>query len=55
MHYLVMLFIGFYFGLCYSFQRYWEDCYIYELSGSPVVMGICGLIRRPFVALWFLL
>ena len=52
-HYLVLLFIGFYFGWCLSFQYYWEYWYIYELSGSPVVMGICGLIRRPLTAIWF--
>ena len=52
-HYLVLLFIGFYSGWCFSFQLYWEYWYIYELSGGPFVMGICGLIRRPLTAIWF--
>ena len=34
---------------------YWQFWYISELSGSPTIMGVAGLIRRPLVAVWFYL
>ena len=52
-HYWVVFFVAFFSGWCFSFQFYWEYWYIYELSGSPVVMGICGLTRQPLTAIWF--
>lgn len=52
-HHLVVLFVGIYLGYCCSFQQYWEYWYIAELSGSPVIMGVGGLIRQPFAAFWY--
>ena len=54
-HYSIILFITMYFGCCFTFQQHWEYWYIEDLSGSPVVMGVGGLIRRPLVAISFLL
>ncbi|XP_028404627.1 uncharacterized protein LOC114527183 [Dendronephthya gigantea] len=54
-HYQLMLVLGFYFGCCFAYQHHWEYYYIAELNGGPTVMGIGGIIRRPFVAIWFML
>ena len=42
-------------GSCCAIQMYWQFWYISELSGSPTIMGVAGLIRRPLVAVWFYL
>lgn len=49
-HYVIALFITIILGCCSSFQQYWEYWYVAELSGSPVVMTIGGLFRRPCIA-----
>lgn len=54
-HYILLLFICAHAGLCSSFQTRWEFWYIQELGGSPIVMAVGGLLRRPIVAVWFLL
>ena len=54
-HYVFILIIGLFLGSCTSFQFTWEFWYIRELSGSPIIMGVAGLIRRPLVAVWFYL
>ena len=54
-HYVFMLIFSLFFGCCIAFQFYWEFWYISELSGSPIIMGKAGLIRRPLVGLWFYL
>ena len=54
-HYVFVLIIALYLGSCISFQFYWEFWYISELSGSPTIMGVAGLIRRPLVGVWFYL
>ena len=54
-HYVFVLIISMFLGSCVSFQFYWEFWYISELSGSPTLMGVAGLIRRPLVAVWFYL
>ena len=50
-----MLSLGLFLGACCAFQISWEFWYISELSGSPTIMGVAGLIRRPLVAVWFYL
>ena len=54
-HYVFILIIGLFHGSCTSFQFTWEFWYISELSGSPAIMGVAGLIRRPLMAVWFYL
>ena len=54
-HYLFVLIVGLFLGSCAAFQLYWEFWYISELSGSPTIMGMAGLIRRPLVAVCFYL
>ena len=49
-HYVVMLLIACFCGGCFSFQVRWENWYVRELGGSPVVMGTGGLLRRAFIA-----
>lgn len=53
-HYQFILVLSFYFGCCFAYQHHWEYYYIAELNGGPTIMGIGGLIRRPFVAIWFM-
>ena len=52
-HYVIVLILGLFLGSCCAFQIYWEFWFISELSGSPRIMGVAGLIRRPLVAVWF--
>ena len=52
-HYLVVLFVGLCIGICFGYQTFWENWYIDELSGGPLIMALCGITRRPFLALWF--
>ena len=54
-YYVFVLIISMFLGSCISFQINWEFWYISELSGSPTIMGLAGLIRRPLVAVWFYL
>ena len=54
-HYVFLLNFGLFLGSCCAFQMYWQFWYISELSGSPTIMGVAGLIRRPLVAVWFYL
>ncbi len=54
-HYILILFICTYAGFCAAFQFRWEFWYIEQLGGSPLVMAISGLIRRPVVGFWFIL
>ena len=54
-HYVFLLSLGLFLGSCCAFQMYWQFWYISELSGSPTIMGVAGLIRRPLVAVWFYL
>ena len=54
-HYVFILIIGLFLGPSTSFQFTWEFWYISELSGSPTIMAVAGLIRRPLVAVWFYL
>ena len=54
-HYVFILIIGLLLGSSTSFQFTWEFWYISELSGSPIIMGVGGLIRQPLVAVWFYL
>ena len=54
-HYVFMLIFSLLLGFGSAFQFYWEFWYISELYGSPIMMGIAGLIRRPLVGLWFYL
>ena len=50
-HYVFMLMFSLFLGCCCAFPFYWEFWYISELTGSSVIMGIAGLIRRPMVGL----
>ena len=54
-HYVFVLVVGLFLGSCCAFQINWEFWYISELSGSPTIMGVGGLIRRPLVGMWFYL
>jgi MFS family permease len=54
-HYILILVICCHSGLCSAFQARWEFWYIEKLGGSSVVMAVGGLLRRPIVAVWFLL
>ena len=54
-HYTLMLVVCAHAGLCSSFQTRWEFWYMEKLGGSPLVMAVGGLIRRPIVGVWFLL
>ena len=54
-HYLLMLLICAHGGLCTSFQFRWEFWYMENLGATPLVIAVGGLIRRPIVAVWFLL
>lgn len=54
-HYALMLFVCAHAGLCSAFQTRWEYWYMAKLGGSPIVMAVGGLIRRPIVGVWFLL
>ena len=54
-HYVFLLILGLFLGGCFAFQFYWEFWFISELSGSPTIMGLAGLIRRPLVGVWFYL
>ena len=54
-HYLLMLVICAHGGLCTSFQFRWEFWYMEKLGGTPLVIAVGGLVRRPIVAVWFLL
>jgi MFS family permease len=54
-HYLLLLAIACHGGLCSAFQTRWEFWYMEELGGTPVVMAVGGLVRRPVVAVWFFL
>jgi MFS family permease len=54
-HYILILVICCHSGLCSAFQTRWEFWYIEKLGGSSVVMAVGGLLRRPIVAVWFLL
>lgn len=54
-HYILILVICCHSGLCSSFQARWEFWYIEKLGGSSIVMAVGGLLRRPIVAVWFLL
>ena len=49
-HYIFMFIVQFYFGLCLSYQIYWEFWYLDSLSASPLLLGGAVLIRRPIVA-----
>ena len=54
-HYIFLLSFALFLGSCCAFQMSWQFWYITELSGSPTIMGVAGLIRRPLVAVWFYL
>ena len=54
-HYILILVICCHSGLCSAFQTRWEFWYIEKLGGSSIVMAVAGLLRRPVVAVWFLL
>lgn len=54
-HYLLMLGICLYSGMCSAFQFRWEYWYIEELGGGPVLFAVGGFVRRPLVGLWYLL
>ena len=54
-HYILILVICCHSGWCSAFQVRWEFWYMQKLGGSSVVMAVGGLLRRPFVAVWFLL
>lgn len=54
-HYILILVICCHSGLCSAFQARWEFWYIEKLGGSSIVMAVAGLLRRPIVAVWFLL
>ena len=54
-HYILILVICCHSGLCASFQTRWEFWYMEKLGGSSIVMAVGGLLRRPIVAVWFLL
>ena len=54
-HYILILVICCHLGLCSAFQARWEFWYIEKLGGSSIVMAVAGLLRRPIVAVWFLL
>ena len=54
-HYTLMLVVCAHAGLCSAFQTRWEFWYMEKLGGSPLVMAVGGLIRRPIVGVWFLL
>ena len=54
-HYILMLVVCAHAGLCSAFQTRWEFWYMEKLGGSPLVMAVGGLIRRPIVGVWFLL
>ena len=54
-HYVLILIICCHAGWCSAFQTRWEFWYMEKLGGSSVVMAVGGLLRRPFVAVWFLL
>ena len=54
-HYIFMLIICCHSGLCSAFQTRWEFWYMQHLGGSSIVMAVGGLLRRPFVAVWYLL
>jgi hypothetical protein len=50
-HYIFILAVVFYNGLCLSFQVYWEFWYLDGLSASPLLLAGAVVIRRPLVAL----
>lgn len=54
-HYILILIICCHCGSCASFQTRWEFWYIEKLGGNSIVMAVGGLLRRPIVAVWFLL
>jgi hypothetical protein len=54
-HYILILVVCCHSGLCTAFQTRWEFWYIEKLGGDSVVMAVAGLLRRPLVAVWFLL
>ena len=54
-HYILILVICCHPGLCTSFQARWKFWYVEKLGGSLIVMAVGGLLRRPIVAVWFLL
>ncbi|XP_028400093.1 uncharacterized protein LOC114523394 isoform X2 [Dendronephthya gigantea] len=54
-HYILILVICCHSGLCSAFQTRWEFWYIEKLGGGSIVMAVAGLLRRPIVAVWFLL
>ena len=54
-HYVIVLILGLFLGSCCAFQIYWEFWFINELSGSPIIIGLAGLIRRPLVGVCFYL
>jgi MFS family permease len=54
-HYILILFICAHAGLCSAFQLRWEFWYMEQLGGSPFVMAVGGLLRRPIVGVWFVL
>ena len=54
-HYILILVVCCHSGLCSAFQARWEFWYIEKLGGNSVVMAVAGLLRRPIVAIWFLL
>ena len=54
-HYVFLLSLGLFLGSLCTFQVYWQFWYVSELSGSPTIMGVAGLIRRLLVAAWFYL
>lgn len=54
-HYILILVICCHTGWCSAFQVRWEFWYMQKLGGSSIVMAVGGLLRRPFVAVWFLL
>lgn len=54
-HYLLILIICCHSGWCSAFQTRWEFWYMEKLGGSSIVMAVGGLLRRPSVAVWFLL